>query len=167
MKYALEYDPIDQNTLTIHFDKELIESSVSPEEDMKAEATYECAAQGNYDTLVDDSKNDDDAELIFCGNINKDIISPCLKMMGNTIYSLKGVREVEICDYEIILLKSLFFEWKWIVDSVVATVLIFLEPDGKATETPFNQTGRKNKKGRKTKKVKTKTAEVSWKFQET
>ena len=69
--------------------------------------------------------------------------------MGETIYSLNGLREVEICDYEIILEKSLFFEWKWIVDSVVATILMFLNPDGKATEMPFNQTGRKNKKERK------------------
>ena len=33
---------------------------------MKAEETYECAAQGNNDTIVDDFKDDnDDVELIF------------------------------------------------------------------------------------------------------
>lgn len=158
MKYALEYDPTDQNTLTIHFNKALIEISESPEKDIKAETTYECATNGEGDNsiAIDDLRND-----------NKDPISPCLKMMGDTIYSLKGVKDVEICDYEIILEKSFFFKWEGIVNSVVATVLIFLEPDGKATETPFQtETDRKNKKGNGAKKRKTKIAEISWKFQE-
>ena len=169
MKYALEYDPIDPNTLTIHFDVGLIEISASPKEGMKAEETYECAAQGNNDTIVDDFKDDnDDVELIFFGKISKDTISPRLKMMGATIYSLNGVRNVEICDYEIILGKSLFFEWRWIVDSVIATVLIFLEPDGKATEIQFTYiSGKNNKKRKNNKKIPKKTAEIYWGFQET
>ena len=167
MKYALEYDIIDQNTLTIHFNKELIGISTSPKEDMKAEATYECAAQGSNNTIVDDFKDDDDAEMIFYGKINKDTISPRLKMMGTTIYSLNGVRNVEICDYEIILEKSLFFEWRRIVDSVIATVLIFLEPDGKATEIQFTHiSGKNNKKRKNNKKIPKKTAEIYWGFQE-
>ena len=59
------------------------------------------------------------------------------------IYSIEGVRGAEICDYEIILQKAYFFEWDWIVNSVIATVLIFIEPNGKATETSFNQGGKK------------------------
>lgn len=170
MKYALEYDLTDPNTLTIHFDKELIGNSTSPIENMKAETTYEPVAQGEINVVVDDYKDDNnDAEMIFYGKVNNSIISPCLKMMGDTIYSLNGVRNVEICDYEIILEKSFFFEWKRMVNSVVATVLMFVEPEGKATETPFTHTcGKNNKKGRKNKKnyKKTKTAEISWSFQD-
>lgn len=152
MRYALEYDPMDQNTLTIHFDKELIGNPVLSDEDKDTTIIHEQAISEDGDTVVcDDVENN--------GRINRKEISHSLKIMGDTIYSLKGVRNVEICDYEIILEKSLFFEWKWIVDSVVATVLVFIDPRGKATEIPFNQDGKKNKRKKETKFV-----EIHWDF---
>lgn len=156
MKYALEYNLTDQNTLTVHFDKELIGNPALSEKDMDIGVTHEYAAHGdNGVILYDNAENNTDD-----GTNRKETISHSLKMMGDTIYSLKGVRNVEICDYEIILEKSLFFEWKWIVNSVVATVLVFIEPKGKATEVPFNQNDRKNKK----EKRKTKPVEIYWNF---
>lgn len=152
MRYALEYDPMDQNTLTIHFDKELIGNQVLSEKDKDTTMIHEQAICEDGDTVVcDDVENN--------GRINRKEISYSLKIMGDTIYSLKGVRNVEICDYEIILEKSLFFEWKWIIDSVVATVLMFIDHKGKAIETPFNQTDRKDEKRKKTK-----FAEIYWDF---
>ena len=157
MKYALEYDTADPNTLTIHFNKWLMESSALPEKDMIAGESNEYVdmAHGDNNIIVDD-----DTEPIFYGVIKKKTIGQWLKIMGGMIYSIEGVRGAEICDYEIILQKSLFFEWDWIVNSVIATVLIFIEPNGKATETSFNQGGKKNKK--RIKKEKSKLVEISW-----
>ena len=70
MKYALEYDPTDPNTLTIHFNKWLMESSALPEKGIGAGESHEYVAHGDNNITVDDAKNyDDDTEAIFYGVI--------------------------------------------------------------------------------------------------
>ena len=62
MKYALEYDPTDQNTFIIHFDKELLEcpSQELSEKDMSGGITFGCMTHRENNTIVDDGENNKD-----------------------------------------------------------------------------------------------------------
>ena len=162
MKYALEYRPCDKNIAVIHFDKKMTEI-IAPLDIIKS---YE--EESEVDILVQNEICEDGyyTEVIVY-DVGSEIVGQGFRMMSESIYATEGIKKIEVYRYEVCLIKSPHFEWSGIINGVVATVLLFLEPDGKATEMPFNQTGRKNKKERKTKKGKTKIAEISWNFQET
>ena len=163
MKYALEYRPCDKNIAVIHFDKKMTEI-IAPLDIIKS---YE--EESEVDILVQNEICEDGyyTEVIVY-DVGSEIVGQGFRMMSESIYATEGIKKIEVYRYEVCLTKSPHFEWSGIINGVVATVLLFLEPDGKATEMPFNhnQTSRKNKKGRKTKKGKTKPAEISWIFQE-
>ena len=151
----LEFHTNDRNSLTVHFNKELTEISLIPEKDMGTGTTHKCAVCGDDDDVaidIDDEK--------YC--VDSDNHS--IEMMGEAICSIKGLRSAKLYDYEIVLAKSPHFTWEGIINGVVATVLLFLEPYGKAIEIPFIRAKTNGKKERKRKKKENskKTAEIFW-----
>lgn len=157
MKYALEYHQKDKNVVAIHFSRKLTEI-IAPLDIVKS--YYEEVPEGNL--LVQDKICEGDyyTEAIIY-DAGAETVGQGFKMMAESIYFTEGIRKIEIYRYEVILIKSPHFKWPNIINSVVSTVLLFLEPKGKATEIFFTCT---KEERRKKKKKSQKPAEIYWKY---